>query len=173
MALSGTSQKLSVQKYVDYIVPNRPTISYVLAYNNEDFLHILFDHDVVHFTRGISLWMNIQSGRLCDVDQVFDQKNTHIMSSIIITNNQYQWNHNPELAKKAREIVDSYINAFIYTNAVVIQTYFRRWLAKKRFSKQRMCLLTEIVCLPPKFVSPSFPGGSQYIEAFNHFSAMV
>lgn len=56
-------------------------------------------------------------------------------------------------------------------HAVYIQKYVRKWLAKRRFNKNRMYLLNQLGSLPPKYIISSFPGGSLYRQGFEEFMA--
>jgi hypothetical protein len=55
------------------------------------------------------------------------------------------------------------------SHAKIIQKNVRRWIAKRRFNKDRMYLHIQLASLPPKYVSESFPGGSSYRAAFESF----
>lgn len=54
--------------------------------------------------------------------------------------------------------------------AITIQKNIRRWIIQRHHSKEMMYLLLEITHLPPKFVSPTFPGGTAYIELCHRFN---
>lgn len=75
-----------------------------------------------------------------------------------------------EMFIAVKNILEDYENLFTIAYAIVIQTYFRRWRAKRRFSKNRILLFNEITLLPPKSIVPSFPGGSKYHAAFDRFN---
>lgn len=57
--------------------------------------------------------------------------------------------------------------------ATVIQTYFRRWRARRRFSKERLRVLNELALLPPKFVYEHFPGGDVYRATAADFASLL
>lgn len=56
------------------------------------------------------------------------------------------------------------------SSAITIQKNIRRWIMQRHYSKKMLYLLLEITHLPPKFVSPTFPGGTAYIELCDRFN---
>lgn len=68
-------------------------------------------------------------------------------------------------------MVDMYIDQYEDAVASKIQAVARGWLTRRRFNLARMRVVNEISALPPTYVSPSFPGGTQYRAALAQWEA--
>lgn len=66
-------------------------------------------------------------------------------------------------------IVEEYIAFLKAAAATRIQTCFRRFRAKKKFSKEHMLLLNELYVLPAGCIHPQFPGGQGYRDAHSRW----
>lgn len=74
------------------------------------------------------------------------------------------------IGKYMNDIVNNYIHSYYYKCACIIQSYFRRWVKMKKYSKQRLRLFNELLLLPPKYIIESFPGGMLYHMAYINFT---
>lgn len=74
-----------------------------------------------------------------------------------------------DMAKKIIEVVEMYKKHFVNERVVCIQKNVRRWLAQRRYNKNRMYMLIQLGSLPPKYITPSFPGGALYMKCFHSF----
>ena len=80
--------------------------------------------------------------------------------------------YDSEMFEAVTKILHMYDQTIQEAATIVIQKNVRGWLSRRVYSRKRMLLLSELSVLPASFVHPSFPGGTVYRRAKDHFHTL-
>lgn len=164
--------------YTFYFQDGHEFESLLLYFNRDNvlFQRMYFDRTNEVYLTSLSKWKKFVKKKLDNPDDILFAKLHGFVIHTLSTHDGMRnvpfpdYRVNKDLVDKVVDIIEDYDRAFHISNATVIQTYYRRWRDSRRFSKARMRLLNEISLLPPKSIVPTFPGGSQYHAALEHFT---
>lgn len=159
-------------------------MSFILMYSKEDYMGLIFRKDHINIIRcNPDVDIIIMQTTTKKIYDFIEEDRTSVFGPQIVLKKGYHDLRvtldmtvpipvnvfDEDLAEKMIEVVEIYEKDRAHKKALYIQKNVRRWIAKRRYSKDRMYMFNQLESLPPKYIVSSFPGGNIYRKSFKNF----